>query len=79
MTPGDDFTGFTQTVTFSPGVTVVTVPVSSTEDSRNENDENFSVMLRNPSGQTQLGPDSEAGVTIVDDDGNNITLNHQEF
>jgi len=61
-------------VTFTPGETRAIVPVSSTEDSIDEINEDFSVMLRNPTGQTQLGPDNEAEVTIVDDDGNQLKI-----
>ncbi len=66
---GDDFTEFDRTVTFAPGMTRVTIAVSSTEDSVDENDEKLTVMLRNPTGGARIGSDDEAEVIIQDDDG----------
>ena len=72
MFTGSDFEQTTQLVSFPPGVTKRTINVRSTEDTKDENDEMFSVVLRNQSADAQLGSDSRADVTIVDDDGKTL-------
>jgi hypothetical protein len=70
-TSADDYTAAGGTLTFNPGVTLLTVPVLTTDDAVNECEEDFSLELTNPIGLSCAGvsigtPEAEA--TINDDD-----------
>lgn len=59
----------TNIVTFPGGTAgTQTIPIQVTADSTFENDENFSVVLSNPSTNASLGAQATASATIVDDD-----------
>ena len=63
---GTDFTAASGTLTFGANETSKTVSVSTTDDSRDEQDETFTLTLSSPTNAT-LG-DATATGTIVDDD-----------
>ncbi len=63
---GNDFFGFTRTVTFSGGSTTATVVVDLNDDAQSESTEAFTVRLANASG-AQIGS-GVATVTIIDND-----------
>ncbi len=65
--PRQDFAPASGNVTFAPGDTSETIPVTIIGDTIVEPDETFSVVLSNPSGGT-IG-DGSGTVTIEDDDG----------
>ncbi len=63
-----DFTALANlTLTFPPGATSQTLPVSVNSDDLDENDETFSVTLANPTNATLANPPT-ATVTLRDDD-----------
>ena len=64
----DDFAEGNGTLTFDPGQTAATVPVTVRGDDVVEPDETFTVHLSNPAGATVEDPDGV--VTILDDDEN---------
>lgn len=65
--PGD-YSEESTVLTFQPGETEISFPVSTIEDTTNEPVESFIVTLSNPQGAI-LGEDSTANVDIADDDG----------
>ncbi|HAD58416.1 MAG TPA: hypothetical protein DCG12_04165, partial [Planctomycetaceae bacterium] len=65
MAPGD-YTSATGTVTFAPGETEKTISISTIDDSLNEQNEEFSVSLSNPS-NASLGTSNALGI-INDND-----------
>jgi chitinase len=65
---GTDYTAVSATtVTFAPGQTVKTVPISILGDTSHEKNETFTVKLTNPVGLTAGDP--TVTVTIIDDEG----------
>lgn len=62
-----DYTGVSQTLSFSAGQTFTTVTVATTQDSLFEGNETFSATLSNPSGSGIIVGANAIG-TIVDDD-----------
>ena len=76
-TSAGDYTSASDTLTFNPGVTSLTVSVASTDDAVNECDETFDLDLTNPTGLTcdsvSIAVDS-ATATINDDDDLAITI-----
>jgi len=67
LSPGD-YTPISGTVTFMPGETTQTIPISITADALNEADETFQLVLSSPSGAI-LSLDPNSGVaTILNDD-----------
>ena len=75
---GADFLPASDTLTFNPGVTLLTVTVPSIGDAVNECDETFSLDLTNPTGlscgSVSIGPDSIATATIIDDDAVQVSV-----
>ncbi len=65
-TAGQDFTATSGTLTFVPGTTVQLVTVQITNDTLDEPDETFSLVLSNPTG-AELSAAAGTG-TIIDDD-----------
>ena len=66
---GEDYTAATTgALTFTAGATERTISITTAEDSRNEDEEAFTVTLSNP-GNATLGSDTAATGTITDDDG----------
>src|SRR5262249_30355564 len=66
---GSDYTGDSNTLTFTPtGGLTQTIYISLTDDSLDENSENFTVTLSNPSSGFTLGSPSTTTVTITDND-----------
>ena len=66
---GEDYTAATTgALTFTAGATERTISITTAEDSRNEDEEAFTVTLSNP-GNATLGSDAAATGTITDDDG----------
>lgn len=63
-----DYTASTGTATFADGQTTRTISIPITNDTLDEIDESFSVVLSNPSAGTELGSPSTETVTIIDDD-----------
>jgi hypothetical protein len=63
------------TVTFGPGETSKVVNIPITEDSFVEGNETLNLILSNPAGGAQLGSQSTATLTIVDDDAVPTTVN----
>lgn len=61
---GSDFDPISQTVTFSPGVSSVALPVTILDDSLPEGDEMFTVVLSSPSPDAVLSPPSTATILI---------------
>lgn len=55
-------------ITFADGETSKVVPVTITDDTLDEGDETFSVLLQNPTDGADLGATIQSLVTIVDDD-----------
>jgi N-acetylneuraminic acid mutarotase len=66
-TAGEDYASASSTVTFPPGTTTKTFPVTVHGDTAVEPDETFTVQLSNP-GQALLGAARTGTGTIVDDD-----------
>ena len=65
---GEDYTAATTgALTFTAGATERTISITTAEDSRNEDEEAFTVTLSNP-GNATLGSDTAATGTITDDD-----------
>ena len=69
---GDDYLAASGTLTFSPGQTVRSIPVSITSEALVELDEAFSVNLSNPAGATIA--DGQATGTITNDDDATISI-----
>lgn len=66
---GSDFTGITQSVTWQDGDSADrTISIGIVGDSIDEQNETFTVALRNPTGGAMFGTPASASVTIVDDD-----------
>jgi hypothetical protein len=66
-TEQEDYTGVDETMTFDPGETLVSVPVTIVDDTAAEGDETFAVELSDASGAPVT--DATGVVTILDDDG----------
>jgi hypothetical protein len=66
-TDPEDYASVDETVTFDPGETVVSVPVTIVDDAGAEGDETFAVELSDASGAPVT--DATGVVTILDDDG----------
>ena len=64
----DDYTTVSRTLTFQPGATSVSFPVTASTDLIDEDQEEFSITLSNPTNDAMLGSDDSAMVFI--DDGN---------
>ena len=72
ITDGSDFNSFTQTVTFQPGQTQLSVTVSTLEDAFKEVDETIICTLTdspNDPTDVNIGSPNVATITIEDDDG----------
>ena len=67
-TDSDDYTTVSRTLTFQPGTTSVSFPVSASTDQIDEVQEDFSITLSNPTNDAVVGSDDSAMVFI--DDGN---------
>jgi uncharacterized delta-60 repeat protein len=68
-TAGSDFTSTSGTLTWaSGGPEAKSIYISISDDPQDEADETFAVSLANPTGGFDLGPNSVATVTIVDND-----------
>jgi len=65
-TDGGDYTGVSGTLTFAPGETIQTITVPINDDTRDELDETFFVLLSTPTNAVLV--DSTGVGTIVDDD-----------
>lgn len=65
-TAGEDYEQTNGTVTFPPGITLRTIPVTIIADTTEEPDETFSFVLSNP-GDATITRDTGVG-TIIDDD-----------
>ncbi len=63
---GVDYTLPAGTLTFAPGVTIRSIPLSIVNDGVGENDETIEVTLSNPMGGTALGFRNKHTYTIVD-------------
>jgi subtilisin-like proprotein convertase family protein len=63
-TAGADFTPITQTVHFGRGESAKTVTLDAIDDGVAEPDETYSVKLSNPTGDAQLGTQTQLDVTI---------------
>lgn len=61
---GSDFSPISQTVTFAPGVSSASVPVTIVDDNSPEGDEMFTLVLSSPSSDAVLSPPSTATVLI---------------
>jgi hypothetical protein len=70
--PGEDYTEVTKTVTFPAGVASVTADLTILPDAIDENDETFGVRILAPSEGADLGEQTTALVTIVDDDSGGV-------
>jgi hypothetical protein len=68
-TAGSDYVETSGVVTFNPGATVATIPVTINGDFTDEPDETFTLTLSSPAGAV-IGDGSALG-TILDDDGAN--------
>ena len=67
-TAGKDYTPARGTLTFVPGETSKTIPISLPGDSQIEADESFRVLLSSPTGATLDAARASAIVTLLDDD-----------
>jgi hypothetical protein len=65
---GSDFTTLSGTLTFNEGEVTKTISIPILDDSENEGDEHFLVMLSDPAGKAALGGPVFANVRIVDDE-----------
>lgn len=65
---GVDYTGYTNTVTFGPGITNQTVVIPILADFLVEGPERFIIAVTNAAGGASIGYISTATVTILDDD-----------
>lgn len=61
---GSDFSPISQTVTFAPGVSSVSVPVTIIDDNSPEGDEMFTLVLSSPSADAVIFPPSTATILI---------------
>ena len=69
-TAGTDYTAVSSgTLTIPAGDTVAEFSIDTTDDSVDEDDETFTVTLSSPSSNADLGTDTSATGTILDDDG----------
>lgn len=66
---GEDYVAMSGTLAFAPSELTKTLFISITEDSLDELDEAFSIILSNAT-NAALGVPSSASITIIDDDGN---------
>lgn len=66
---GTDYTFESTTVTFAPGETQKTVMISTIDDTVDEADEQFTLVLSNPGSGVDLGSQTTHTVTILDDAG----------
>ena len=67
---GTDYTAVSSgTLTIPAGDTVAEISIDTTGDSVDEDDETFTVTLSSPSSNADLGTDTSATGTILDDDG----------
>ena len=76
--PGD-YTSTTTTITFPAASTNQTVSVPTVTDDTNEELEEFSAQLINPSDELVLGTDSSAQINIEDNDREFIEKKHEEL
>jgi hypothetical protein len=67
-TAGEDYTPISQTLTFDPGATTLTVTVAITDEWTVEPTETFTLTLASPT-NALLGLHPEVQVSIVNDDG----------
>lgn len=67
-TSGSDFTATSGTITFKPGDLSKLIPINITNDNIYEPDQNFTIMLSNPSSNAIIGSPGTATITIKDDD-----------
>jgi hypothetical protein len=65
---GDDYTHTSGTLTFNPGNTSATFPISILNDTLGEDDELVNLTISNPSANVWLGSDNTATLTIKDDE-----------
>ncbi|MFC5649782.1 Calx-beta domain-containing protein [Paenibacillus solisilvae] len=65
---GSDYDAYDGDLYFAPGETEKTIYAYIYDDSESEGDEKFSITLSNPRNGATLGADSEANVTIADDE-----------
>jgi hypothetical protein len=65
---GVDFTGAAGTVTFGPGVTSQTISLALVDDSLDETNETFTLILRNPTAGAALGNQASTVLTILDNE-----------
>ncbi|MBT3268226.1 hypothetical protein HN371_13790 [Candidatus Poribacteria bacterium] len=72
-TAGSDYTLTADTLTFTSGITSLTLDVPIADDGTDEVDETFVVTLSNATGGASIASSQAAG-TILDDDGPNITV-----
>ena len=73
---GADYTSVpSTTLTFNSGVMTQTASVPILDDPLDEEDEQFTVMLGNPSGASQLGDDNGTGTILDDDAPPSLTIN----
>ena len=71
---GTDYTAAAgATLTFAPGETEQTISIATTDDTADEDDEDFTVTLSNPSENAALGASSSATGTIVNNDETALT------
>ncbi|HKQ39443.1 MAG TPA: Calx-beta domain-containing protein, partial [Verrucomicrobiae bacterium] len=67
-TPGADFVGITNTLTFPPGLTTMVVPITLLDDSLQEGAESFNVTLSGASSGAAVGSPNVCTVQIIDND-----------
>lgn len=65
---GSDFSPVSQTLTFAPGVSSVSVPINLIDDDSPEGDEMFTLVLSSPSSDAVIFPPSTATVLIAIND-----------
>lgn len=67
-TGGEDFTVTSGTLSFKSGETSKNITVNLKEDETDEDDETFTIRLKNPSDDMGIGAPNEVKVTILDND-----------
>ncbi|MBD2459639.1 DVUA0089 family protein [Oscillatoria sp. FACHB-1407] len=72
-TANEDFTPVNATLTFAPGETTKAIAIDIINDTRDEFDETFNVVLSNPTNATLAN--TQAQITILDNDITTITAN----
>ena len=77
-TAGSDYTAVDSVLTFTAGATVGTIEVAIADDRLDEEDETFTVRLRDAVNAT-LGAVATATATIVDDDDRGVTVSPTEL